>query len=150
MLSIKRKATLINASVFILTSLLMLAVAEIVVRALFADTTVMFPRYHSMVRYGDYELRRIRPNSEFRHTSIDGSWKFVTNSQGFRNTAEFDYAKSPGTIRILSLGDSHTQGYEVRQDYTFSAITEQRLRSHYADAEVLNSGVSGFLSLIHI
>ena len=57
---------------------------------------------------------------------MDGSWKFTTNKQGFRNDKDFDYAKPEGVIRIVSLGDSQTQGYEVRQ------------------VEVMNTGVSGF------
>jgi len=47
-------------------------------------------------------------------------------------------------LRVLSLGDSHTQGYEVHQDATFSAVLERYLRSHGTRAEVLNAGVSGF------
>src|SRR5438874_1371459 len=49
-----------------------------------------------------------------------------------------------GTLRVLSLGDSHTQGYEVRQEATFSAVLERYLRSHGVRAEVLNAGVSGY------
>src|SRR5204863_7405009 len=49
-----------------------------------------------------------------------------------------------GTLRVLALGDSHTQGYEARQDATFSAVLERYLRRHGVRAEVLNTGVSGF------
>jgi hypothetical protein len=96
------------------------------------------------VQYGDYTLRRIRPNSRFRHTSVDGSWEFVTNSQGFRSTEDYAYEKPQGVLRVLSLGDSHTQGYEVRQDYTFSAVLERYLEKHGVPAQVINTGVSGF------
>jgi hypothetical protein len=126
------------------TTLLMLAAGEVVVRALFKDQTVIFPRYHTDYRYGDYTLRGIRPNAEFRHTSVDGSWTFVTNSHGFRDAREFAYAKPAGTLRVLSLGDSHTQGYEVRQDATFSAVLERYLGHRGVRAEVMNAGVSGF------
>ena len=48
-------------------------------------------------------------------------------------------------IRVLSLGDSHTQGYEVRQEFTYSAVIERYLNAREAiKAEVLNTGVSGF------
>jgi hypothetical protein len=120
------------------------ALAEAVTRLAFRQTTVLFPRYHTAYNYGRYKIRGIRPNSRFWHTSVDGSWEFVTNSRGFRNTKEFAYAKPPGTFRVLCLGDSHTQGYEVRQEATFSAVLERYVEARGMNAEVLNAGVSGF------
>jgi len=120
------------------------AVAEFAVRLLYKNKTVLFPRYHTDYRYGNYTIRGIRPNVEFWHTSVDGAWKFVTNSRGFRSTREFTYAKPPNTLRVLSLGDSHTQGYEVHQDLTFSAVLERYLKYHKINAEAINTGVSGF------
>jgi hypothetical protein len=122
----------------------MLLLAEWVIRLLYADDTVLFPRYHTDAQYGDYTLRRIRPDSRFVHTSIDGRWEFVTNGQGFRNREDFDYAKPDGVLRVISLGDSHTQGYEVRQDYTYSAVLERYLARRGRSAQVINTGVSGF------
>jgi len=75
---------------------------------------------------------------------VDGSWKFITNNRGFRNTQDFSYAKPANTFRVLSLGDSHTQGYEVHQERTFSAVLERYLIHHGLAAEVINAGVSGF------
>jgi len=121
-----------------------LAAAEFAVRMLYKNKTVLFPRYHTDYRYGDYTIRGIRPNAEFWHTSVDGTWKFVTNSRGFRNKREFTYAKPANTLRVLSLGDSHTQGYEVHQDLTFSAVLERYLKNHKINAEAINTGVSGF------
>ena len=123
---------------------LALALGEAVVRLALKEQTVMFPRYHTDYRYGDYTLRGIRANSEFWHTSVDGSWKFVTNSKGMRDAREFPYAKPAGTLRVLALGDSHTQGYEVRQEATFAAVLERYLNAHGTKSEVLNAGVSGF------
>jgi hypothetical protein len=117
---------------------------EVAVRALYGRDTVMFPRYHTKARYGEYLLRTIRPSSTFRHSSRDGSWEFVTNDRGFRDTRHFEYQKPPGTLRVLVLGDSHTQGYEARQDHTYSAFLERYLRHRGVQAEVLNTGVSGF------
>jgi hypothetical protein len=116
----------------------------VAVRALYKDQTVMFPRYQTDYRYGEYTLRGIRPTARFRHTSADGSWQFVTNSRGLRDAREFPYAKPAGTLRVLALGDSHTQGYEVRQEATFSAVLERYLARRGVHAEVLNAGVSGF------
>lgn len=120
------------------------AIGELVVRIAFKQQTVLFPRYHTDYQYGEYTLRGIRPASEFWHTSADGSWRFVTNKRGLRDTRDFPYEKPVGVVRVLSLGDSHTQGYEVRQDATFSAVLERYLGSHSVKAQVLNAGVSGF------
>jgi lysophospholipase L1-like esterase len=123
---------------------LALVLGEAVVRLALKDETVLFPRYHTDYRYGEYTLRGIRPKSEFWHTSADGSWKFVTNSRGLRDAREFPYQKPAGTLRVLALGDSHTQGYEVRQEATFAAVLERYLTARGIKVEVLNAGVSGF------
>ncbi len=133
-----------SAALVAASTLIALAAGEAVVRWLYKDQTAMFPRYHTDYRYDRYTLRGIRPNAEFRHSSIGGTWRFVTNSRGLRDTREFAYAKPAGTLRVLSLGDSHTQGYEVRQEATFSAVLERYLAKRGVSAEVLNAGVSGF------
>ena len=133
-----------NLLLVAVTFAVMFAVGEGVVRMAFKRDTVLFPRYHTDYRYGDYTLRGIRPSSEFWHTSVDGSWRFVTNNRGLRDTRNFAYEKPAGTVRVLSLGDSHTQGYEVRQEATFSAVLERYLEAHSVKAQVLNAGVSGF------
>lgn len=138
------KRLLSSAAVVAMSILVAFVLGEVAVRALYKDQTVMFPRYHTGYRYGEYTLRGIRPGSTFWHTSVDGSWKFATNSKGMRDTREFSYEKPAGTLRVLALGDSHTQGYEVRQDATFSAVLERYLAKHGRRAEVINAGVSGF------
>ena len=117
---------------------------EVVVRSLFADQNVLFPRYQTEYQYGKYTLRGMRPNAEFRHTSADGRWTFVTNGRGLRDTRDFPYEKPAGTLRPLSLGDSHTQGYEVRQGFTYTAVAERLLNERVGPAEGLNAGISGF------
>ena len=42
------------------------------------------------------------------------------------------------------MGVSNTQGFEVRQEHTFSAVSERYLRREGTSAEVINAGVSGF------
>ena len=68
----EKKSTLLS-DVFL--TLIVIAVmfgfAEMVVRILYKDETVMFPRYHTDVLYGDYTLRRIRPNSKFVQAIAD-------------------------------------------------------------------------------
>ena len=138
------KNLLVNFGICVIALVLVIVAGEIIVRLLYKDQTVLFPRYHTDAHYGQYRLRKIRPNAEFRHTSRDGSWKFTINKQGFRSTRNFLYEKPEDTIRIITLGDSHTQGYEVRQEYTYSAVIEKYLKEKGYRAEVLNTGVSGF------
>jgi hypothetical protein len=121
-----------------------LLIGEGLVRVFLADQIVLFPRYHTDAQYGEFTIRRLRPNTVFWHRSVDGDWKFVTNAQGFRNDRDFSVTKPEGTVRILSLGDSHTEGFEVRQDQTFSAVAERYMEREGIDAEVINAGVSGF------
>ena len=135
---------LTNIGVTLISTLAMLAIGELVVRAVYGDDINFFPRYHTDAQYGKYTLRKIRPNSDFWHKSVDGSWRFVTNSKGFRNFVDFEYEKPPSTIRVISLGDSHTQGYEVRQEYTFSSVVARYLARENYGVEVINAGVSGF------
>jgi hypothetical protein len=138
------RRVLANALLLLATLAVAFVVGEVAVRALYAEQSTLFPRYHTDYRYGNYVVRGIRPNADFWHTSVDGRWRFVTNSRGFRDEREFAYAKPAGTLRVLALGDSHTQGYEVAQDATFSAVLERALRARGIDAEVINTGVSGF------
>ena len=139
------KNLFINFGLLILVSVTLFFIIEFFIRLLYKDKMLgLFPRYQTDAQYGQFTLRKMRPNSEFWHTSPDGSWKFTINKQGFRNYKDFEYNKPEGIIRILSLGDSHTQGYEVRQDYTFSAIIEKYLNNQGYNAEVINAGISGF------
>jgi hypothetical protein len=112
--------------------------AEVMTRLLWRQEAILFPRYHTGASYGPYQLRRLRPNTTFHHTSADGSWRFTTNAQGFRDTRDWHYERTPGVRRVLVLGDSHTQGFECRQEATFSALLAEK-----TGMEVLNCGVSG-------
>jgi hypothetical protein len=68
----------------------------------------------------------------------------MINSNGFRNNHDYDYKKTVDTLRILSIGDSHTLGYEVSQEETFSSQMEMMLAKDSIPNIVLNAGVSGF------
>ena len=144
MYRIRIKKMLVNLGILVLSLITVFIIGEFIVRLLYKDKTVLFPRYHTDAQYGQFTLRKIRPNSMFWHTSPDGSWKFTINNQGFRNDRDFEYEKPEGIIRVISLGDSHTQGLEVRQDYTFSAIMEKYLKAQGPNAEVINAGICGF------
>jgi len=65
------KAVFTNTGIIILTALIAVAFCELIVRVLYADTIVLFPRYHTDAQYGEFTLRKIRSNADFRHKSVD-------------------------------------------------------------------------------
>lgn len=69
-----------------------------------------------------------------------------TNSLGFRDTREYSLTKSPGTFRILVLGDSVTFGHGALYETSYPYLLEQRLREWRPDVkwEVWNLGVPGY------
>jgi GDSL-like Lipase/Acylhydrolase family len=134
----------VNLLLLLVSISIALVIGEIATRLLLRDSIVLFPRNFATARYDGVTLRRLIPNTTFWHTSIDGSWEFRTNSQGFRDDEDYQYAKPATCLRILVLGDSQTEGHEVRQSATFSKVLEQQLRASGLDAEVLNTGISGF------
>lgn len=138
------KGILANVALFLGALGITFALGEVAVRVLYKEKTVLFPRYHTDYRYGPYTIRGIRPHADYWMTSVDGSWRVVTNSRGFRSDREFAYPKPAGRTRVLVLGDSHTQGYEVRQEFTFSEVLQRVLAGRGQPAEAMNAGVSGF------
>jgi hypothetical protein len=128
----------------VLVSLLCLLMAEGFVRLFYGGQILLFPRFHSPAKYGEYTIRRLLPNVSFLHTSVDGRWRFITNSKGFRDVREYGYPKSNGVYRIFCVGDSHTQGFECDQDRTYAAVIGRYLAGRGVVVEVINAGVSGF------
>lgn len=138
------KKLAMNAALLLAGLAFAFALGELGVRLLLAETTALFPRYQTGYQYGPYALRGNRPGETYWHTSHDGSWKFQINSRGFRNAEEIDYPKPAGTYRVLALGDSHTHGFEVRQDATFAAVLQRALEARGRKAQVINAGVAGY------
>src|SRR5262249_1689918 len=63
-----------------------------------------------------------------------------SNSQGLRGSSEHSYEKPPGTLRILTFGDSFTFGDEVSDNETWPYYLEKLLPG----SEVINFGVHGY------
>ncbi|MDO8992209.1 MAG: GDSL-type esterase/lipase family protein [Daejeonella sp.] len=130
--------------IFSISIIIGLLIGEVIIRLMYKKEMVLYPRYHTDVTYGDFKIRRIRPNMTFTHTSFEGSFNFKTNNKGFRNDKDINYKKEKGEIRVIALGDSHTQGYDVNQDETFSSFAENMLNKNGLKSIVINAGVSGF------
>lgn len=70
------------------------------------------------------------------------------NSRGLRDR-EYEYDKAANVFRILVLGDSFTEGYDVNVEDLFTEILEQRLndslsRQSGRTFEVINAGTGGY------
>jgi len=136
--------TTANLALFAVATTICLWLCELGTRWLLGNQIMLIPRFHTSAQYGEFTIRRLRPNSEFWHTDPDGSWKFVTNSQGFRSNVDYEISKPWGVFRVIALGDSTTEGFEVRQNYTYPEVLQRYLRKNGFNAEVFNTGVSGF------
>lgn len=80
------------------------------------------------------------PNSE-HHLERKGEFKYkrFTNSLGFSDR-EWSTQKDPGKIRILTLGDSFTEGDAAPADSAYPFLLQQMLGEK---VEVLNAGTCG-------
>lgn len=65
------------------------------------------------------------------------------NSQGLRDP-ERSVEPSPGTFRVLALGDSFIEGYTVDLGQTITQRLETRLNAAGCRAEVINGGTSAY------
>jgi lysophospholipase L1-like esterase len=128
---------------------LALLAAGLAVAALAAEYAVILiageqPKFPRHVVGAPWGIRMNQPGARYRHKSADVSVRFAINGQGMRADRDVSYAKPPGVLRIVSLGDSFTAGYEVEASETFSSRLADELEGRGYQVEVLNAGVSGF------
>lgn len=86
---------------------------------------------------------RLKPNTTYHYTSDEFDVGIRTNRFGLRGPDPV-IPKPPGKVRVLMLGDSFTFGFPVRDNETFCALAEQRLRERGLPVEIVNGGVSGY------
>ena len=139
----KKRQLLGNVVVMLIALSVCAVIVESLTRLIY-DDVVLFNRHTETVTYGPFTVRRLERNATFYHESKDGRWRFDTNAQGYRDVNDFSYEKSEGEIRVISLGDSHTLGHEIRQDFTYSAFLERMLRRNGGKGRVMNTGIAGF------
>ena len=85
-----------------------------------------------------------RPHAYYRNT-IEGFSEGYFNSHGFRDY-ERSYVTPSGTFRILVLGDSYVEAFQVALENSFPALLEKTLNENSTSHkfEVLNLGQGGF------
>ena len=64
------------------------------------------------------------------------------NSKGLRDR-EYSYKKQKGVLRILILGDSFTEAFQVPLEHTFCKVLESELNKTQRKFEVINGGFAG-------
>jgi lysophospholipase L1-like esterase len=87
---------------------------------------------------------KLKPNQNC-YTKI-GHQPVHINSHGTRGR-EFSEKKTPGTLRILCLGDSRTFGWGLSQEQTYSGALEslfQEQTSQHKKIEIINAGVNAW------
>lgn len=131
------KSLLQNLAIFGATFLFCVIVTELVLR---------------IMGYGNLEIYepdpllywRLKPNQTC-HTKVNRKLVHI-NSHGTRGP-DFEVPKPPGTVRILSLGDSRTFGWGLSDEETYSSLIEAGLRKTLGPSqkiEVINCGVNAW------
>ncbi|MEW6269259.1 MAG: GDSL-type esterase/lipase family protein [Thermodesulfobacteriota bacterium] len=97
-----------------------------------------------LVRQGFlFEPMRSRANADEMLTRAEFSVHVQTNALGFRES-RLPAPPAPGTLRIVAIGDSFTQGYGVGADEGYTHRLETLLEDRSGrDVEVINLGVPG-------
>jgi len=98
-----------------------------------------------MYRQDPFVGYRNKPNF---HDYVYGFIRVDTNSLGYRGP-EVSAGKSPGTFRILGLGDSVMWGLGVQERDTTLRVLEQELQTRYGESkgvrfEAVNTAVYGY------
>lgn len=89
--------------------------------------------------------RRYRLQPGFRGTvsnRVEFDTRVAINREGLRGPEIGP--KSPGTLRVLVLGDSFAFGVGAQENETYPARLQEILRSRGVRAEVLNAGAPGY------
>jgi hypothetical protein len=124
--------------------LLFIAVTEIAFSVFAPQITIKPP-----LMYAPHPVLRYIPNpgTEWPYRTTEFETRVSINTHGMRDY-ERPLEKTPGTFRILCLGDSFTLGAEVAVEETYPKVLErllnERSESDSIRFEVLNGGVAGY------
>jgi len=135
----RKKKILFSLAALFLTVVSAMVVAEGAVRVFYPQKIT--PRFVETAPWG---IRRISANVNGMHKTAEYSYRYHSNSQGFRGTREYAIVPPEDCLRIVAQGDSVTLGLGVKDDETYSHVLEEMLRQDGIPAEVINAGVPGF------
>jgi hypothetical protein len=133
MISQKWQEWIISATLILGSTCVMLFFSEIALR-------VWYPQQLGVWHQTRDGLAIHRPNSSVYSFNREN----YINSLGMRDR-EHSIKKKDGAFRILLLGDSFMEAFQVRFDESFPKLLEDRLReSGIPNVEVINAAVSGW------
>jgi lysophospholipase L1-like esterase len=140
----RTRATLfLNISVVLVTVFLCLILLETALALFWPHKITARPFYHIQNFFCQYHPLMGWINkpgySDVVTVSRDSSFVVTHNSKGLRDR-EHPYERTPGTFRVLALGDSFAWGFGVQDNEVFAEILE----SLNPSLEVINMGVSGY------
>lgn len=114
-----------------------LMLAELIVYALYAPSDVTF--YHQFRTNPTNYYHTWFPNEKHDLKNIEFSYSRHTNSLGFSDR-EWAVQKDTTKLRIITLGDSFTEGDAAPADSAYPFLLQQILGER---VEVLNAGICG-------
>jgi len=130
---------LMNVFILCMTLILVLIFAEIGLR-------IFFPVEDIFIENDPLLGYRHIPNKEgYWMREVDEPNKIKINSKGLRDT-EHEYEHKNNTFRIMLLGDSYIQAFQVKTEEMLSKKLETLLNSklNTQQFEVINTGVQGY------
>lgn len=120
------------------------AVAEVAARVLIARRPVLTSGEQAVYSQTDPVLGwRNRPGTRVRYSRRDYQTSVAINALGFRDV-EHSRTKTPGTTRVLAIGDSFIEAYTVELEESVTRRAEAIGRARGCPVEVVNAGVHGY------
>jgi hypothetical protein len=86
---------------------------------------------------------RKKPGARVTYRRREYTVEVVVNSLGLRDP-ERGYQAPPGTLRVLTLGDSFLEGYTVPLEQTVTQVLERELAAARCPAQVINGGTQAY------
>lgn len=84
---------------------------------------------------------KYRPNLDINFQNLDYAVTLTTNSKGYRDV-EHNYPKNPGVFRIVVLGDSFMDAYQVDFEDSLPRLLKKKLA--HGKVDVINLGVRAY------
>ncbi len=144
---IAKHSAIVNISILFIAITLVLALAEVILRAngRYATFNEKYGHpYHSLFDAGHKSWYHIyEPHQVTSQTLKEYSYSIMANNEGLLDE-DFVVKKKPHSIRIMVIGDSFVQGMGAGTDSTCPKLLEGILRKRYGNApeiEVWNCGI---------
>jgi hypothetical protein len=85
----------------------------------------------------------------YERWGLNTSYRFVTNSLGFRDFSTRDVPLVPTTKRVLLIGDSFTEAVGMTFDQSLAGLLERAGQDRPDKIEFLNAGVTSYSPVIY-